>query len=59
MFTLARNAGGLWIAVGTGFGIAIGAALGFASVGLALGVALGVGAGFLTRRPRDLVLRRR
>lgn len=59
MFTLARNASGLWIAVGTGIGTALGAMLGYASIGLALGVGLGVAAGFLTRSPREALLRRR
>jgi hypothetical protein len=59
MFTLARNAGGLWIALGTGIGTATGVALGYASVGLALGVALGVAAAALVRGPRDVALRRK
>jgi hypothetical protein len=50
MNMLARNAGGLWIAVGTGLGIAAGAALGVASVGLAIGLTLGIAAGCLARR---------
>jgi len=50
MNMLARNAGGLWIAVGTGIGIAAGAALGAASVGLAIGLTLGITAGCLARR---------
>jgi hypothetical protein len=50
MNMLARNAGGLWIAVGTGIGIAAGAGLGVASVGLAIGLALGIAAGCLVRR---------
>ncbi len=50
MNALARNAGGLWIAIGACAGIAGGAVLGFASVGLAIGVALGIVVGFLARR---------
>ena len=59
MNALARNAGGLWIAVGAGVGTALGVATGFASVGLALGVAAGIVAGFLVRRhSREPSLRR-
>jgi hypothetical protein len=50
MITLARNAGGLWIAIGTGIGTAVGVTVGYASVGLAVGVAVGVVAGLLARR---------
>jgi hypothetical protein len=50
MNALARNAGGLCIAVGACAGIIGGAALGFASVGLAIGVTLGIVGGFLARR---------
>ena len=50
MLALARNAGGLWIAVGTVAGTAIGVATGFASLGLAGGFVLGLLGGALARR---------
>jgi hypothetical protein len=50
MNALARNAGGLWIAVGAGAGTAVGVALDFASVGLAIGVVLGIIGVLLVRR---------
>jgi len=50
MLALARNAGGLWIAVGTVAGTAIGVVAGFASVGLAAGLVLGLLGGALARR---------
>jgi hypothetical protein len=46
MNVLARNAGGLWIAVGVALGTALGLAVGYASIGLALGAVAGVVAGF-------------
>ena len=50
MNALARNAGGLWIAIGAVAGTAVGVVLGYASVGLALGVIAGIAAGFVARR---------
>lgn len=50
MNTLARNAGGLWIAAGAGAGTALGMALGYASVGLALGFLGGIAAACIVRR---------
>lgn len=59
MNALARNAGGLWIAVGAGAGTVLGVAAGFASVGLALGVVAGIAAGLIARRgSREPSLRR-
>ena len=59
MNALARNSGGLWIAVGAVAGTALGVAFGFASVGLAVGVVAGIAAGFLARRgSRPPALRR-
>jgi hypothetical protein len=49
MLALARN-GGLWIAVGTVAGTALGVVAGFASVGLAAGLLLGLVGGAIARR---------
>jgi len=49
MNTITRK-GGLWIAAGTGIGLAAGVALGAASIGLALGLTAGIVAGLLARR---------
>ena len=49
MNVLARNAGGLCIAVGSAAGTLLGVLVGYAWVGLALGVTGGIVAGFLTR----------
>jgi hypothetical protein len=50
MNTLARNAGGLWIAAGAGVGTALGVVLGYASLGLAAGVVLGIAVACVARR---------
>jgi len=50
MLALARNAGGLWIAVGTVAGTAIGLVAGFASLGLAAGLVVGLLGGAIARR---------